>query len=129
MMYLRELGFSTIRTARRDAGIVQRLLTLQSNAKKAETRIPYNALFTAYNTDNTVTQALWNDNAPTLFIINCNDRTGTISTPRHKPSETSSNATFAWLYNQFMNAVDVGDQLKSYNSGDKPIRRGGWQAL
>jgi hypothetical protein len=147
MMYLRELEFGAIGTARRDSGIVQRLLTLQANAKKSETRIPYNALFTACNTNNTVTQALWNDNAPTLFMMNCNDGSGTVSTIRHKPSETSSNAAisrpwfgeqnskeldepaFAWLYNQFMNAVDVGDQLKSYNSGDRPIRRGGWQAL
>ena len=28
-----------------------------------------------------------------------------------------------------MNAVDVGDQLKSYNPGERMIRRGGWQAV
>ena len=28
-----------------------------------------------------------------------------------------------------MNPIDVGDQLKSYNPGLRPIRRGGWQAL
>jgi hypothetical protein len=147
MIYLRELGFGAIGTARRDAGAVTRLLTLQANAKKPGTRMPYNALHIACNTENNVTQALWNDNAPTLFMMNCNDGTGTVRTPRHKPSETSSNAVvarawfgsqnvkdldepyFAWLYNRFMGAVDVGDQLKSYNSGDRPIRRGGWQAL
>ncbi|KAH6723093.1 hypothetical protein BKA61DRAFT_685410 [Leptodontidium sp. MPI-SDFR-AT-0119] len=92
-------------------------------------------------------RALWNDNAPTLFMMNCTDGSGTVSTPRHKPSETSSNLAvarawfgaenvkdldepyFAWLYNRVMGAVDVGDQLKSYNSRDRPIRRGGWQAL
>lgn len=80
MIYLRELGFGAIGTARRDAGIVERLLTFQANAKKPGTRIPYNALFAACNPNNNVVQALWNDNAPTLFMINCSDGSGIIST-------------------------------------------------
>ncbi|PVH73226.1 hypothetical protein DL98DRAFT_538533 [Cadophora sp. DSE1049] len=125
IMYLRELNFGTISIIIWDTGIVQRLLTWQVNAKKSKTWIPYNTLFITCNTNNTVTQALWNDNAPTLFMINCSDGTGTVTTPRHKPSETSSNAAvsrpwfgdqyikdlnkpeFAWLYNQFMNTVDI----------------------
>ncbi|KAH7360062.1 hypothetical protein BKA65DRAFT_546797 [Rhexocercosporidium sp. MPI-PUGE-AT-0058] len=90
---------------------------------------------------------LWNDNAPALFLCNYNDGSSTVKATRHRPSKTLTNAAaaraffsgehtkvideplFAWLYNHFINAVDVGDQLKSYNSGERTIRRGGWQAI
>lgn len=36
---------------------------------------------------------------------------------------------FAAKYNNFMNAVDRGDQLRSYNSWSHRARRGGWNAL
>ena len=32
-------------------------------------------------------------------------------------------------YNHYMGAVDVADQLRSYNPGLRRIRRGGWHAL
>ncbi|KAH9203377.1 hypothetical protein DL95DRAFT_349969 [Leptodontidium sp. 2 PMI_412] len=133
MGYLRELGFGAIGTARVDSG--------------GHHMMAYNELHIAYSPDNMVMHALWNDNAPSLFMSNCDDGHGTVNIPRHRPGETSANAAvarawfgeettkdldepfFAWLYNQFMNALDVGDQLKSYNSGDRAIRRGGWQAL
>jgi hypothetical protein len=37
--------------------------------------------------------------------------------------------TAAAAYNDEMNHVDRGDQLRSYTSYDHPLRRGAWQAL
>lgn len=37
--------------------------------------------------------------------------------------------TVAAEYNNEMNHVDRGDQLRSYHSYDHPVRRGAWQAL
>jgi hypothetical protein len=37
--------------------------------------------------------------------------------------------TAAAAYNDEMNHIDRGDQLRSYTSYDHPLRRGAWQAL
>lgn len=145
--HLRSLDFGAIGTARVDAGIIDRLVDMKKNALKKGHKLKYNEVHVAVSPSGKVCHILWNDNAPALFLCNCNDGTGTVKTIRHKPGKTSTNAAaaraffgkehtkeideplFAWLYNQFMNAVDVGDQLKSYNSGERMIRRGGWQAI
>ena len=75
------------------------------------------------------------------------DGTGTRSRERKRPKITSSSAKTARAvfgdqvrkildipefiddYNHLAKAVDRGDQLKCYNAGLRPIRRGGWQSL
>ncbi|KAF5231438.1 hypothetical protein FANTH_13418 [Fusarium anthophilum] len=97
--------------------------------------------------DKKVNQIVWKDNSLVLFITTVfqgDERTGR---KRKKPSieylrawpiqrflgeETTKVVpipTVAAAYNDEMNHVDGGDQLRSYTSYDHPIRQGAWQAL
>lgn len=47
----------------------------------------------------------------------------------NKQQKSVSTPSIAIHYNHQMNAIDRGDQLRSYHGYGHPIRRGGWQAL
>ena len=94
--YLRELEFGAIGTARIDAGIVKRIHELKLNqGKKGFPKLKYNELYTAVSTTGNVCYILWNDNAPALFLSNCDDGSGTVRTIRYKLGKSSTNAAAA----------------------------------
>jgi len=109
--------------------------------------LKYNEILVAASPSNKVQHMIWNDNAAVLFQANCNNGSSTIPTTRIRPGILSTNAKIArayfgdkhtreidgpialWMYNHNMNSVDIGNQLKSYYAGLRPIRMGGWKAL
>ncbi|KAK1961629.1 hypothetical protein LY78DRAFT_560465, partial [Colletotrichum sublineola] len=86
------------------------------------------------------------DNALVLFLTTVYRDTEQILRSRRRPTKSSAAARTArevfgseaqkelpilvWIdnYNHNMNVVDTGDQIRSYNQHERPIRRG-WQAL
>jgi hypothetical protein len=94
-----------------------------------------------------VNNIAFKDNAVVLFQSNYHTGEGRVMRTRRRPRKTSSKAktarapfgnqptkellvpSFADEYNHAMGAVDIGDQLKSYNPGLRHQRRGGWHAI
>src|SRR5450432_4862429 len=93
-------------------------------------------------------QYTWKDNALVLFLsTTSSDPNSIIIRNWKRPSSTSSSAKtarkpfgseprkdlpipkFVDDYNHLMNQVDIADQLRSSNVGNRRIRRGGWHAL
>ena len=93
-------------------------------------------------------QFAWKDNALVLFLsTTTSDPNIMVIQNRKRPSLTSSSAKtarkpfgseprkdlpipkFVDDYNHLMNQVDIADQLRSTNAGNRRIRRGGWHAL
>jgi hypothetical protein len=116
-------------------------------ADKTKDQIPWGTLFTRPSEDQNICFLAWKDNALVLFQSTISDGQSTIVRERKRPSETSSSAKTARVpfgdsptkelsiprfvddYNRQMNAVDQADQLRSYNSGLRRIRKGGWHAI
>jgi hypothetical protein len=116
-------------------------------ADKAKDQIPWGTLFARPSEDQNICFLAWKDNALVLFQSTISDGQSTIVRERKRPSETSSSAKTARVpfgdsptkelsiprfvddYNRQMNAVDQADQLRSYNSGLRRIRKGGWHAI
>jgi hypothetical protein len=93
-------------------------------------------------------QCAWKDNALVLFLsTTTSDPNIMVIQNRERPSLTSSSTKtarkpfgseprkdlpipkFVNDYNHLMNQVDIADQLRSSNAGNRRIRRGGWHAL
>jgi hypothetical protein len=143
---LRDNGYGATGTARTDSGILKRFVDMKKKEDKAD-NILWGQLFKAPFDDGKVMCFAWKDNALALFISNCNDGKRLVFTPRKRPSKTSSSAKtaravfgnearkilpvpeFNKFYNMLMGAIDEGDQLRSYNTGARRCRRGGWQSV
>ena len=92
-------------------------------------------------------QIAWKDNALVLFLSTVFKGDEKCERWRKRPSTKKATArpiqrffgdepvklisipTLAATYNDEMNHVDRGDQMRAYQGYDHPIRRGAWQAL
>ncbi|KAJ3453257.1 hypothetical protein MRS44_017504 [Fusarium solani] len=131
---LRKQGYGATGTARTNSGIHEELVRDKNDDGKVQKN---------------VNQIAWKDNKLVLFLTTV--FTGAdderVIRQRKKPSSKKSEAkpircffgdeavkminipTVAAAYNDEMNHVDRGDQLRSYYKYDHRLRRGAWQAL
>jgi ribosomal protein L21 len=128
--------------------MVQELIDLKRNdGTKGYTEMEWGEVVTIPTESNLVNNMAFKDNAVVLFQSNYHTREGRVIRTRKRPKKTSSRAktarkpfgneptkdlplpSFDDEYNYGIGAVDVGDQLKSYNPGLRPQRRGGWHAI
>ncbi|KAJ0132543.1 Uncharacterized protein HZ326_24374 [Fusarium oxysporum f. sp. albedinis] len=97
--------------------------------------------------DNKVNQIAWKDNALVLFLTTVFKGNERLECIRKKPTTDQMQArpiqrffgddpvkqisipSIAAIYNNEMNAVDRGDQMRAYWGLDRRVRRGGWKAL
>ncbi|KAG6979697.1 PiggyBac transposable element-derived protein 4 [Fusarium oxysporum f. sp. conglutinans] len=146
---LRNHGLGATGTARTNSGIHQELVQDRKDDGKVKKMYEFNTVKTIPTPDNQVNQIAWKDNKLVLFLTTV--FTGAdderVLRQRKKPSSKKSEAkpirrffgdeaikminipTVAAKYNDQMNHVDRGDQLRSYYKYDHPLRRGAWQAL
>ncbi|UPK96435.1 hypothetical protein LCI18_007370 [Fusarium solani-melongenae] len=144
---LRAHGYGATGTARVNCGIYKELKEEKQKDVKGKCRYGFNELKAIPTADNKVNQIAWKDNALVLFLSTVFMGNERVEKKRKKPSTDHSRArpiqlffgdeavkvisipTVAAEYNDEMNHVDRGDQLRSYTSFDHRIRRGPWQAL
>ncbi|KAM6513835.1 hypothetical protein FALCPG4_18873 [Fusarium falciforme] len=146
---LRSHGFGATGTARTNSGINQELVDDKNNDGKVKKMYEFNTVKAIPTPDNQVNQIAWKDNKLVLFLTTV--FTGAdderVMRQRKKPSSRKSEAkpirrffgneatkeinipTVAATYNDQMNHIDRGDQLRSCYKYDHPLRRGAWQAL
>ncbi|RKK21506.1 hypothetical protein BFJ67_g17243 [Fusarium oxysporum f. sp. cepae] len=136
---LREAGHGATGTARPNCGITKELKLAKGKDKAGASGFKYNE----------VAQIAWKDNSLVLFlstVYSGADDQRTLKR-RKKPAnkgaqskpiqETFGDAvikvipipTISASYNDEMNHVDRGDQIRSYTSYEHRFRRGPWQAL
>ncbi|EGU72497.1 hypothetical protein FOXB_16993 [Fusarium oxysporum f. sp. conglutinans Fo5176] len=127
---LRQLGHGATGTLRRNCGLYRLLVKLKADDNTAA-----------------VNQIAWKDNALVLFlstVFTGNERVDRIrkrpTTDQlaarpiqeffgEEPVKVVSIPSIAATYNDEMNAVDRGDQMRAYWGPDRRVRRGGWRAL
>ncbi|EXL65810.1 hypothetical protein FOPG_17984 [Fusarium oxysporum f. sp. conglutinans race 2 54008] len=144
---LRQLGHGATGTARRNCGLYRLLVKLKAGDNTAAGSIPFNCLKAIPTADNLVNQIAWKDNALVLFLstvftgIERVDRIRkrpTTDQPAARPMQEFSGEepvkvisipSIAATYNDEMNAVDRGDQMRAYWDLYRHVRRGGWRAL
>ncbi|KNB16631.1 hypothetical protein FOXG_14450 [Fusarium oxysporum f. sp. lycopersici 4287] len=144
---LRQLGHGAKGTARRNCGLYRLLVKLKAGDNTAAGSIPFNCLKAIPTADNLVNQIAWKVNALALFlstVFTGNERVDrirkrpTTDQPAawpmqeffgEEPVKVVSIPSIAATYNDEMNAVDRGDQMRAYWGPDRRVRRGGWRAL
>ncbi|KAM5529290.1 hypothetical protein FOXYSP1_17134 [Fusarium oxysporum f. sp. phaseoli] len=144
---LRQHGHGATGTARANCGIYKDLAVSKNKDKLGKSGYEFNEIRVIPTADNQVNQIAWKDNALVLFMSTVFKGNERIECKRKKPSTDHIRArpiqrffgdetvklisipTVAAEYNNEMNHVDRGDQLRSYHSYDHPVRRGAWQAL
>ncbi|KAJ3454592.1 hypothetical protein MRS44_013192 [Fusarium solani] len=146
---LRNHGLGATGTARTNSGIHKELIQDKSNDGRVKKMYEFNTVKAIPTPDNQVNQIAWKDNKLMLFLTTV--FTGAdderVMRQRKKPSSRKSEAKpirrffgdeavkmikipiVAAEYNDQMNHVDRGDQLRPYYKYDHPLRRGPWQAL
>lgn len=148
MLRLRQRGWGALGTARPNSGIVEDILHLKkTDGKEGFREMQWGEVVTAPTESNKVNNMAFKDNAVVLFQSNYHTGEGHVLRRRKRPKKTSGKAktaripfgdqptktlplpTFDDEYNYGMGAVDLGDQLKSYNAGLRLCRRGGWHAM
>ncbi|KAM6514259.1 hypothetical protein FALCPG4_18906 [Fusarium falciforme] len=148
-LILRNHGHGATGTARTNSGINKELVWDKNNDGRVSAMYEFNTVKAIPTPDNQVNQIAWKDNKLVLFlntVFTGADDERAIRR-RKKPSSGKSEAkpirrffgdeavklinipTVAAEYNDQMNHVDRGDQLRSYYAYDHPLRRGAWQAL
>jgi Transposase IS4 len=143
--YARSQGVGVTGTCREKGAVIQELLDL----KKSDRRdvIPWGKTYSMPTTSSKVCQVGWKDQAFVLMMSSVLSGDEKVVRLRKRPKETSSKAktsrvpfgrepvkelsipAIADEYNYHMGAVDAFDQLTGQNSGLRPVRRGGHQAL
>ncbi|EXL65980.1 hypothetical protein FOPG_17827 [Fusarium oxysporum f. sp. conglutinans race 2 54008] len=144
---LRDHGYGATGTARPNCGIHKDLKRDKALDKLGRCDYAFNEVRAIPTRDNKVNQIAWKDNSLVLFITTVFRGDERTEKKRKKPSVEHLRArpiqqffgdetakvvpipTAAAAYNDEMNHVDRGDQLRSYTSYDHPLRRGAWQAL
>lgn len=144
---LRQHGHGATGTARNTCGIHKELQDDKRADGRAKTSYKFNRVKAIPTPDNQVNQIAWKDNRLVLFLTTVFKGDERVDRKRKRPSLTKSEAkpirqffgdetvkvinipTVATAYNDEMNHVDRGDQLRSYYAYDHPLRRGPWQAL
>jgi hypothetical protein len=142
---LRSRGYGATRTCQTNAGILTELIEIKKSDKNDI--ILWGETYSLPTESNMVCQTRWKDNAFALIESTVMDGEHQTLRNRKRPKETSSKAKTArkpfgdqprkdlWIpavfdkYNYNMNAVDRFDSLTANNSGLRPVRRGGWQAI
>ncbi|KAK7589630.1 hypothetical protein V3481_008609 [Fusarium oxysporum f. sp. vasinfectum] len=149
---LREAGCGATGTARPNCGVSKELKDAKEGEKAGKgPALQYNEVRAIPTKDKKVMQIGWKDSGIVLFLSTVhtgadNDRTlKKRKSPAKKATKSESQQierifggdafkvipipTVAADYNDEMNHVDRGDQLRSYTMYDHRFRRGSWQAL
>lgn len=144
---LRQHGHGATGTARVNCGIYKPFVKLKAADNTAAADLKFNEIRVVPTEDNQVNQIAWKDNALVLFLSTVFTGEETVPRLRKRPTTDQVRArpiqrffgaepvklitipSVAATYNDEMNAVDRGDQMRSYLGFEHRVRRGGWQAL
>ncbi|KAF5234960.1 hypothetical protein FOXYS1_15680 [Fusarium oxysporum] len=144
---LRQRGHGATGTARKNCGIYKPLVKLKAIDNTAAGSLEFNVVKAIPTADNKVNQIAWKDNALVLFLTTVFKGNERLDCIRKKPTTDQmqtrpiqrffgddpvkqvSIPSIAAIYNNEMNAVDRGDQMRAYWGLDRRVRRGGWKAL
>ncbi len=143
---LRSIGFAATGTCRTNSGVVSELVE-QKKGDKGKEELAWGTQISLPTKSEKVLQTGWKDNAFALTMTTFFDGKKQVLRTRKRPRESSSKARTARKpfgelatkellipeiydeYNHHMGSVDIGDQLKAHNKGQRPIRRGGAKVL
>ncbi|KAH0528214.1 hypothetical protein TsFJ059_003105 [Trichoderma semiorbis] len=138
---LRQQGIGATGTCRTNCGLYQPFVTAKAEDSKGHRLWPHNKLVTVPTPDEMVNQIAWKDNALVLLLSTVYSgrefqqrvrRRPNTTQPRARPikeafgkenKKTMTQPSAAIDYNDYMGAVDVGDQLRSYLGYDHRFRR------
>ncbi|KAI6751881.1 hypothetical protein HG531_006577 [Fusarium graminearum] len=150
--HLRTLGIGATGTARPNCGITTTMKQIKETGKAPDgSTLKYNKVVFIPTEDNKVIQIAWKDSTIVLFLSTVHSRASHERTPKKRkmPAKRGTKAeqyrlqeyfngesfkiisipTIAAQYNNEMNHVDRGDQIRSYTTYEHCFRRGPWQAL
>ncbi|EXM18013.1 hypothetical protein FOTG_13865 [Fusarium oxysporum f. sp. vasinfectum 25433] len=144
---LRQHGHGATGTAHPNCGIYKEFADYKVKDQSGKSGFKFNEIRVVPTPDNQVNQIAWKDNALVLFLSTVFKGDERCERWRKRPSTKKATArpiqrffgdeasklistpTVATTYNDEMNHVDRGDQMRAYQGYDHPIRRGAWQAL
>ncbi|KNB06171.1 hypothetical protein FOXG_19591 [Fusarium oxysporum f. sp. lycopersici 4287] len=149
---LRQLGYGATGTARPNCGITTEIKQIKETGKLPNGKqLLLNRVYLIPTKDKQVFQIAWKDSSVVLFLSTMHGITPLNRTPKERklPAERGTKAeaqrlkevfngdqariipipSVAAQYNDEMNHVDRGDQIRSYTSYQHRFRRGPWQAL
>ncbi|SCO78511.1 uncharacterized protein FRV6_02724 [Fusarium oxysporum] len=146
------LGHGATGTARPNCGITTVMKQIKETGKKPDGMpLVYNKVYLIPTKDKQVLQIAWKDSSVVLFLTTVHSEAPLNRTPKKRklPAKRGTKAeaqrlkevfngdqariipipSVAAQYNDEMNHVDRGDQIRSYTSYQHRFRRGPWQAL
>ncbi|RKL08705.1 hypothetical protein BFJ70_g16774 [Fusarium oxysporum] len=149
---LRQLGHGATGTARPNCGITTVMKQIKETGKLPDGKpLLFNKVYLIPTKDKQVLQIAWKDSSVVLFLSTMHSATPLNRTPKERklPAKRGTKAeaqrlkevfngdqariipipSVAAQYNDEMNHVDRGDQIRSYTSYQHRFRRGPWQAL
>jgi hypothetical protein len=137
------LGVGATGTARTNAGLYERLVKAKEDDRQGHKMWPWGQLQAWPTEDNLVNQIGWKDNALVVFLSTVYSGTETVDRIRRRPTslapysrpirqefgtdavKTLTLPSVAADYNDYMGAVDIADQLRSYLNADSHSQRRG----
>ena len=144
---LRNRGHGATGTARVNCGMWKPLTDAKSADTKGHLDWPWGRIECVPTPSNEVNQIGWKDNALVLFLTSVYTGDEVITCIRKRPNTDKARGrailqmfgnqskkelvipAVGANYNNEMNSVDIGDQLRSYLGYDHRFKRGGWQAV
>ncbi|RKK31123.1 hypothetical protein BFJ66_g15994 [Fusarium oxysporum f. sp. cepae] len=145
--HLRRLGHGATGTARRNCGIYKPFVQLKVDDTAGRNLLRFGEVRKAPTVDHKVNQIAWKDNSLVLFLTSVFKGDELVKRKRKRPNTMEARARpiqrffgdeavkdfniplVAAIYNDEMNHVDRGDQLRASLGYNHRIRRGPWQAL